>query len=49
MIHDPSVNHIVLNDLNPSSYYEFKVIAHTAVGAGEPINRRLATLLEGGG
>uniref|UniRef100_A0A3P9I6Z8 Neural cell adhesion molecule L1 n=1 Tax=Oryzias latipes TaxID=8090 RepID=A0A3P9I6Z8_ORYLA len=47
MIHDPSVNHIVLNDLNPSSYYEFKVIAHTAVGAGEPINRRLATLLEG--
>uniref|UniRef100_A0A3P9K0T1 Neural cell adhesion molecule L1.1 n=1 Tax=Oryzias latipes TaxID=8090 RepID=A0A3P9K0T1_ORYLA len=38
---------ILLNDLNPSSYYEFKVIAHTAVGAGEPINRRLATLLEG--
>ncbi|XP_036068809.1 neural cell adhesion molecule L1.1 isoform X2 [Oryzias melastigma] len=47
MIHDPSVNHIRLKDLNPSSYYRFKVIAQTVIGAGEPIKARLATLLEG--
>ncbi|XP_041860728.1 neural cell adhesion molecule L1.1-like isoform X2 [Melanotaenia boesemani] len=46
-ISDPNVNHILLEDLDPQSYYIFKVIARTAAGDGPPITRRGATLLEG--
>lgn len=48
MIDDPSVTHIVLDHLDPSSYYNFKVIARTAKGDGPPITLRGATLLDGG-
>ncbi|XP_041655093.1 neural cell adhesion molecule L1.1-like [Cheilinus undulatus] len=47
MIDDPSVTHIELDSLDPSSYYIFKVNARTAAGEGPPITRRGATLLEG--
>uniref|UniRef100_UPI0037E9105F neural cell adhesion molecule L1.1-like isoform X2 n=1 Tax=Semicossyphus pulcher TaxID=241346 RepID=UPI0037E9105F len=47
MISDPSVTHIELDPLDPSSYYIFKVIARTAAGDGPPIERRGATLLDG--
>ncbi|XP_047234481.1 neural cell adhesion molecule L1.1-like isoform X4 [Girardinichthys multiradiatus] len=46
MISD-QVNHFELNDLDPSSYYIFKVIALTAAGQGPYIEGRVATLLEG--
>ncbi|KAM9342378.1 neural cell adhesion molecule L1.1-like [Pholidichthys leucotaenia] len=46
-IRDPSVHHIELNNLDPSSYYVFKVIARTAKGDGPPITERFATLLDG--
>ncbi|KAK5624109.1 hypothetical protein CRENBAI_015025 [Crenichthys baileyi] len=46
MISD-QVNHFELNDLDPSSYYIFKVIARTAAGEGPYIEGRVATLLEG--
>lgn len=48
IISDPSVTHIELDPLDPSSHYIFKVIARTAAGDGPPITRRGATLLEGG-
>ena len=48
MISDSSVNHIRLDNLDPSSYYIFNVIARTAAGDGPPITQRGATLLEGG-
>nr|XP_020464728.1 neural cell adhesion molecule L1.1-like isoform X3 [Monopterus albus] len=44
---DPSVTHTLLDELDPNSYYSFKVIACTAAGDGPPITRRGATLLEG--
>ncbi|XP_070696233.1 neural cell adhesion molecule L1.1-like isoform X2 [Pempheris klunzingeri] len=44
---DPSVTHIELDPLDPSSHYIFKVIARTAAGDGPPITQRGATLLEG--
>ncbi|TDH11103.1 hypothetical protein EPR50_G00082370 [Perca flavescens] len=47
MISDPSVTHIELDSLDPSSHYIFKVIARTAAGDGPPITRRGATLLDG--
>uniref|UniRef100_A0A8D0AHN1 Neural cell adhesion molecule L1.1-like n=1 Tax=Sander lucioperca TaxID=283035 RepID=A0A8D0AHN1_SANLU len=47
IISDPSVTHIELDSLDPSSHYIFKVIARTAAGDGPPITRRGATLLEG--
>lgn len=47
-INDPSVTHIVLGNLDPSTYYNFKVIARTAKGDGPPITLRGATLLDGG-
>ncbi|XP_041801326.1 neural cell adhesion molecule L1-like [Chelmon rostratus] len=47
IISDPSVTHIELDPLDPSSHYIFKVIARTAAGDGPPITRRGATLLEG--
>ncbi|XP_033485428.1 neural cell adhesion molecule L1.1-like isoform X1 [Epinephelus lanceolatus] len=47
IISDPSVTHIILDSLDPSSYYIFKVIARTAAGDGPPITRRGATLLDG--
>lgn len=47
-ISDPSVTHIELEALDPSSHYVFKVIAYTAAGEGPPITRRGATLLDGG-
>ncbi|XP_070766499.1 neural cell adhesion molecule L1.1-like [Enoplosus armatus] len=46
-ISDPSVTHIELDPLDPSSHYIFKVIARTAAGDGPPITLRGATLLEG--
>lgn len=48
MIDDPSVTHVVLDQLDPSTYYIFKVIARTAKGDGPPISLRGATLLDGG-
>uniref|UniRef100_A0A7N6B015 Neural cell adhesion molecule L1 n=1 Tax=Anabas testudineus TaxID=64144 RepID=A0A7N6B015_ANATE len=47
MIDDPSVTHVVLDQLDPSTYYIFKVIARTAKGDGPPISLRGATLLDG--
>ncbi|XP_028264992.1 neural cell adhesion molecule L1.1-like isoform X2 [Parambassis ranga] len=47
IIRDPSVNHMVLENLDPSIYYTFKVTARTATGDGPPITRRGATLLDG--
>ncbi|XP_035998147.1 neural cell adhesion molecule L1.1 [Fundulus heteroclitus] len=47
IIRDPKVNHVELNDLDPSSYYTFEVIARTAAGMGPPKILRAATLLEG--
>lgn len=47
-IYDPSVTHIVLDKLDPSTYYNLKVIARTAKGDGPPITLRGATLLDGG-
>ncbi|XP_067383598.1 neural cell adhesion molecule L1.1-like isoform X2 [Channa argus] len=47
LIDDPKRNHIVLDHLDPSSYYDFKVIARTAAGDGPPVTLRGATLLEG--
>ncbi|KAM8755112.1 neural cell adhesion molecule L1.1-like isoform 2-T2 [Acanthopagrus schlegelii] len=47
MISDPSVLHLELDPLDPSSHYIFKVIARTAAGDGPPITGRGATLLEG--
>ncbi|XP_026189309.1 neural cell adhesion molecule L1.1-like isoform X2 [Mastacembelus armatus] len=47
MISDPSVTHIVLDQLDPNSYYNFKVIARTAAGDGPPITQRGATLFDG--
>ncbi|KAM4571296.1 neural cell adhesion molecule L1.1-like isoform 2-T2 [Fundulus diaphanus] len=44
---DPKVNHVELNDLDPSSYYTFEVIARTAAGMGPPKILRAATLLDG--
>uniref|UniRef100_A0A3B5B4B7 Neural cell adhesion molecule L1 n=1 Tax=Stegastes partitus TaxID=144197 RepID=A0A3B5B4B7_9TELE len=46
-ISDPNVNHVLLEDLDPSSYYILKVIARTATGDGAPIELRGATLLDG--
>uniref|UniRef100_A0A3B3TTK1 Neural cell adhesion molecule L1.1-like n=1 Tax=Poecilia latipinna TaxID=48699 RepID=A0A3B3TTK1_9TELE len=43
-----NVNQFELMNLDPSSYYLFKVIACTAAGCGPPITRRGATLMEGG-
>lgn len=48
MINVFNVNQVELKNLDPSSYYLFKVIARTAAGQGPPITRRGATLLEGG-
>lgn len=48
MISDSDVTHMLLERLDPSSHYVFKVIAYTAAGEGPPITRRGATLLEGG-
>uniref|UniRef100_A0A3B3TTM8 Neural cell adhesion molecule L1.1-like n=1 Tax=Poecilia latipinna TaxID=48699 RepID=A0A3B3TTM8_9TELE len=42
-----NVNQFELMNLDPSSYYLFKVIACTAAGCGPPITRRGATLMEG--
>ncbi|XP_040009220.1 neural cell adhesion molecule L1-like isoform X2 [Xiphias gladius] len=47
IIGDPSVTYIMLDHLDPSSHYIFKVIARTATGDGPPITRRGATLLDG--
>uniref|UniRef100_A0A8D3B0Y5 Neural cell adhesion molecule L1.1-like n=1 Tax=Scophthalmus maximus TaxID=52904 RepID=A0A8D3B0Y5_SCOMX len=47
IISDPSMTRIVLEHLDPSSHYIFKVIARTATGDGPPITRRFATLLDG--
>ncbi|XP_051282266.1 neural cell adhesion molecule L1.1 isoform X2 [Dicentrarchus labrax] len=47
IISDPSVTHIELDALDPSTYYIFSVIARTAAGDGLPITERNATLLEG--
>ncbi|CAN9515239.1 unnamed protein product [Ophioblennius macclurei] len=47
MISDPSMTHIQLDSLDPSSQYTFKVIARTAAGYGPPIQRSGATLLDG--
>ncbi|KAM3618414.1 uncharacterized protein V6R79_020150 [Siganus canaliculatus] len=47
MISDPSVTHIELDQLDPSSHYIFSVIARTATGQGPPITARSATMLEG--
>ncbi|XP_040910245.1 neural cell adhesion molecule L1.1-like isoform X2 [Toxotes jaculatrix] len=47
IISDPSVTHIMLEPLDPSSHYIFKVIARTAAGDGPPITLRGATLLDG--
>ncbi|KAM6925450.1 neural cell adhesion molecule L1.1 [Xenentodon cancila] len=47
MISDSKVNQILLDQLDPSSYYIFKVLARTAAGEGPPITLRGATLLEG--
>ncbi|XP_027865848.1 neural cell adhesion molecule L1.1-like isoform X1 [Xiphophorus couchianus] len=47
MINVFNVNQVELKNLDPSSYYLFKVIARTAAGQGPPITRRGATLLEG--
>lgn len=47
IISDPSVTHIELDPLDPSSYYIFNVIARTKAGDGPPITRRGATLLDG--
>ncbi|XP_068566599.1 neural cell adhesion molecule L1.1-like isoform X2 [Cebidichthys violaceus] len=44
---DPSVTHFELDSLDPSSHYNFQVIAYTAAGYGPPIRRSGATLLEG--
>uniref|UniRef100_A0A673A4Y5 Neural cell adhesion molecule L1.1 n=1 Tax=Sphaeramia orbicularis TaxID=375764 RepID=A0A673A4Y5_9TELE len=46
-ISDPSVTHLELKPLDPSSYYIFNVMARTAAGDGPPITRRGATLLDG--
>uniref|UniRef100_A0A3Q1ENK4 Neural cell adhesion molecule L1.1-like n=1 Tax=Acanthochromis polyacanthus TaxID=80966 RepID=A0A3Q1ENK4_9TELE len=46
-ISDPSVNQILLENLDSSSYYILKVIAETRSGAGPPITSRGATLLDG--
>ncbi|KAK2851997.1 hypothetical protein Q5P01_008273 [Channa striata] len=46
-IKDPKRNHIVLEDLDPSTYYDFRVTARTAAGDGPPVTLRAATLLEG--
>ncbi|XP_045912589.1 neural cell adhesion molecule L1.1-like isoform X1 [Micropterus dolomieu] len=46
-INDPSVTQIELDNLDPSSYYIFKVIARTSAGDGPAITRRGATQLEG--
>ncbi|XP_017294760.1 neural cell adhesion molecule L1.1 isoform X2 [Kryptolebias marmoratus] len=46
-IKDPNKNDITLKDLDPSSYYIFKVMARTAAGDGPPITERGATMLEG--
>ncbi|XP_056240774.1 neural cell adhesion molecule L1.1-like isoform X2 [Seriola aureovittata] len=46
-VSDPSVTHIVLDSLESSSHYIFKVIARTASGYGLPITQRGATLLDG--
>ncbi|KAG7521394.1 neural cell adhesion molecule L1-like isoform X2 [Solea senegalensis] len=46
-ISDPSVTHIQLDELDPSSHYFFKVIARTAAGDGPPAVLRGATLLDG--
>lgn len=48
IIADPSVTHLMLEPLDPHSYYTFQVIAHTAAGDGQPIARRNATLFDGG-
>ncbi|XP_016517448.1 neural cell adhesion molecule L1.1-like isoform X3 [Poecilia formosa] len=42
-----NVNQFELMNLDPSSFYLFKVIACTAAGCGPPITRRGATLMEG--
>ncbi|XP_072222858.1 neural cell adhesion molecule L1.1-like isoform X1 [Leuresthes tenuis] len=47
MISDPNVNFIVLDHLDPKSYYIFQVIARTTTGDGPPITERGTTLLEG--
>uniref|UniRef100_A0A673A371 Neural cell adhesion molecule L1 n=1 Tax=Sphaeramia orbicularis TaxID=375764 RepID=A0A673A371_9TELE len=39
-ISDPSVTHLELKPLDPSSYYIFNVMARTAAGDGPPITRR---------
>ncbi|XP_061910603.1 neural cell adhesion molecule L1.1-like isoform X2 [Entelurus aequoreus] len=46
-IGDPNVTHLVLDALSPQSYYNFKVIARTAAGTGQPITKRNATLFDG--
>ncbi|XP_019746295.1 neural cell adhesion molecule L1.1-like isoform X2 [Hippocampus comes] len=47
IIGDPSVTHLMLDSLDPRSYYTFQVIARTAAGDGQPITRRNATLFDG--
>ncbi|XP_044208310.1 neural cell adhesion molecule L1.1-like isoform X1 [Thunnus albacares] len=47
IISDPSMTYIMLDSLDPSSHYIFKVIARTSAGDGPPITRRGATLLDG--
>ncbi|XP_061122230.1 neural cell adhesion molecule L1.1-like isoform X1 [Syngnathus typhle] len=47
IIGDPSVTHLMLDSLDPHSYYTFQVIARTAAGDGQPITRRNATLFDG--
>ncbi|XP_054632880.1 neural cell adhesion molecule L1.1-like isoform X2 [Dunckerocampus dactyliophorus] len=47
LIGDPSVTHLVLDALDPQTYYNFKVIARTAAGDGPPITKRNATLFDG--
>ncbi|XP_061683068.1 neural cell adhesion molecule L1.1-like isoform X1 [Syngnathoides biaculeatus] len=47
LIPDPSVTHLMLDSLDPHSYYTFQVIARTAAGDGQPITRRNATLFDG--
>ncbi|XP_034027935.1 neural cell adhesion molecule L1.1-like isoform X2 [Thalassophryne amazonica] len=47
IISDPSVNHFELDNLDPSSYYIFTLMARTAAGDGPPITESGATLLDG--
>ncbi|XP_069581925.1 neural cell adhesion molecule L1.1-like isoform X1 [Brachyistius frenatus] len=44
---DPAVTHMLLDPLDPSSRYHFKVNARTAAGDGPPAELHGATLLDG--